>query len=219
MDILNDLKRKIKGSKGRLKEEAIYSAVMKEMKAGLKSDGLWGQAISETEGNEKKAKALYIKLRVQALKDEINIYQKQQDQLSSRKKQLAEERKHQLEVKKEKDQARKKAQEEEKQRKYEERVIRKFNQEYSFLRRKLPGAWFFISLIILFYFLHAFGVPDIRIEERTDIIFGLLLFSCFIGIFEVKIFEEDTKISPFTISIWIILFLISANNIILFVHP
>ena len=148
MDILNDLKRKIKGSKGRLKEEAIYSAVMKEMKAGLKSDGLWGQAIAETEGNEKKAKALYIKLRVQALKDEINIYQKQQDQLSSRKKQLAEERKYQLEVKKEKDQARKKAQEEEKQRKYEEKVIHKFNQEYSFLRRKLPGAWFFISMLI-----------------------------------------------------------------------
>ena len=210
MDILNDLKRKIKGSKGRLKEEAIYSAVMKEMKAGLKSDGLWGQAIAETEGNEKKAKALYIKLRVQALKDEINIYQKQQHQLSSRKKQLAEERKHQLEVKKEKDQARKKAQEEEKQRKYEERVIRKFNQEYSFLRRKLPGAWFFISMLILLYFFGVFGEPNIRIEESTDIIFGLLFFSWLLGTYEVKVFEEDTKTSPFTTSIWIVFFLMSA---------
>jgi len=206
MDILNDLKRKIKGSKGRLKEEAIYSAVMKEMKAGLKSDGLWGQAISETEGNEKKAKALYIKLRVQALKDEINIYQKQQEQLSSRKKQLAEERKYQLEVKKEKDQARKKAQEEEKQRKYEEKVIRKFNKEYSFLRRKLPLIWFFISLIILFYFFGAFGESNIRIEESTDIIIGLLFFSWLLGNFEVKVFEEDTKISSFTTSIWVVIF-------------
>ena len=212
MDILNDLKRKIKGSKGRLKEEAIYLAVMKEMKAGLKSDGLWGQAISETEGNEKKAKALYIKLRVQSLKDEINIYQEQQDQIFLRKEQLEEERKHQLEAQREKTHALKKAQEEEKQRKYEERVIRKFNQEYSFLRRKLPGAWFFISMLILLYFFGVFGAPNIRIEESTDIIFGLLFFSWLLGSYEVKVFEEDTKISPFTISIWIVFFLMSAFN-------
>lgn len=74
MDILKTLKRQIKGKAGRLKESAIYAEVMKEIKSGKRHDGIWGQAFSETEGDEKKADALYIKLRVQSVKDELEIF-------------------------------------------------------------------------------------------------------------------------------------------------
>ena len=74
MDILKTLKRQIKGKAGRLQESAIYAEVMKEIQSGKRHDGIWAQAFSETEGNEKKADALYIKLRVQSLKDELKIH-------------------------------------------------------------------------------------------------------------------------------------------------
>jgi hypothetical protein len=55
MDILKTLKRQIKGKAGRLQESAIYAEVMKEIKAGVRHDGIWGEAFSETEGSQKKA--------------------------------------------------------------------------------------------------------------------------------------------------------------------
>ena len=91
MDILNDLKRKIKGTRGRLIERDIYQSVMEEIKSKKRHDGIWGQALAETEGNEKKANALYIKLRVQSVKDELevfkeNIFREQQTKNNSKQK-------------------------------------------------------------------------------------------------------------------------------------
>jgi hypothetical protein len=46
-------------------EEGIYAAAMCELKTGAVREGLWAKAFAESEGNEAKSQALYIKLRVQ----------------------------------------------------------------------------------------------------------------------------------------------------------
>ncbi len=55
----------------RMLETKLFEYVMHEINSDERKEGTWGQALTKTEGEEKKAKALYIKLRVEALKDEI----------------------------------------------------------------------------------------------------------------------------------------------------
>jgi len=62
---------------GRLEESMFYEIVANEMEKGEYFKGLQTQAFAEAEGDERKAKALYIKLRVKALKDEIYIHEKE----------------------------------------------------------------------------------------------------------------------------------------------
>ena len=57
----------------RLTEERLYEAVAYEMDAGIIRKGLMTRAISETEGNEERANAKYIKLRVQSIIDENEV--------------------------------------------------------------------------------------------------------------------------------------------------
>ena len=64
----------------RLSEEMLYAKVAEEIQRGIRRDGLWAKAISEAELNEDKAKAIYIKLRVQSLVDEINISKEADDE-------------------------------------------------------------------------------------------------------------------------------------------
>lgn len=59
----------------RLVEEKIYEQVLREIESGLRRDGLWAKALQESRGNEQEAKALYIKFRVQSIKDEAEIAQ------------------------------------------------------------------------------------------------------------------------------------------------
>jgi hypothetical protein len=54
----------------RLTEVQLYELVAEELENNQQSKGLWAKAISDSEGNHEKAKALYIKLRVQMIKDE-----------------------------------------------------------------------------------------------------------------------------------------------------
>jgi hypothetical protein len=54
----------------RLSEIQLYELVAEEIANNQQSRGLWVKAISDTEGNHEKAKALYIKLRVEMIKDE-----------------------------------------------------------------------------------------------------------------------------------------------------
>jgi len=54
----------------RLSEIQLYELVAEEIANNQQSRGLWVKAISESEGNHEKAKALYIKLRVEMIKDE-----------------------------------------------------------------------------------------------------------------------------------------------------
>ncbi len=54
-------------------EEALYSQVTSEIKDGIIRDGLWAKAFAKSGGNELKARAIYCELRVQSIKDEINL--------------------------------------------------------------------------------------------------------------------------------------------------
>jgi hypothetical protein len=50
-------------------EEAIYADAWAEVKSGTVRPGLWAKAFSESQGDDSKSQALYIKLRVQAERD------------------------------------------------------------------------------------------------------------------------------------------------------
>ena len=54
-------------------EEALYSQVTSELKDGIIRDGLWTKAFAKAGGNELKTRAIYCELRVQSIKDEINL--------------------------------------------------------------------------------------------------------------------------------------------------
>jgi hypothetical protein len=64
-------KRPVEESIERLAEEKIYEKVYEEVASGVKREGLWFKALSESDGEETKAKALYVKLRVRSLIDEL----------------------------------------------------------------------------------------------------------------------------------------------------
>ena len=51
-------------------EEAVYAEAMAELENGTRRHGLWAKALISTQGDEKKAVAEYLKLRVQSIADE-----------------------------------------------------------------------------------------------------------------------------------------------------
>ena len=58
------------GSSFRFTEEDLFNQVAREVAKNARKDGLWTKALSESGMNEERAKALYIKLRVEQLHDE-----------------------------------------------------------------------------------------------------------------------------------------------------
>ena len=75
MSILDKLREaKIQG---RLEESMFYEIVANEMEKGEYFKGLQTQAFAEAEGDERKAKALYMKLRVESLKDQLYVFEKE----------------------------------------------------------------------------------------------------------------------------------------------
>ena len=58
-------------------EEALYEIVAAEMAVRKIKKGLWAKAYAQCEGDPNRTKALYIKLRVQALKDETALKEQQ----------------------------------------------------------------------------------------------------------------------------------------------
>lgn len=60
----------------RKQDEHLYSLVAKELADNTRHDGLWIKALALADGNKDKQVSEYIKLRVQALKDEIYIFNK-----------------------------------------------------------------------------------------------------------------------------------------------
>lgn len=71
MGLFDDIKAK--GAAYRLTEEALYSEVLREMESGVRRDGLWAKSLAESAMDTNKAHALYIKYRVQSIKDEAEI--------------------------------------------------------------------------------------------------------------------------------------------------
>jgi len=49
----------------KVSEEDMYAAALAEVQSGATRPGLWAKAFADSEGDENKSKALYIKLRVQ----------------------------------------------------------------------------------------------------------------------------------------------------------
>ena len=66
-------KSKVGGAIDRLEEENWYAEVANELGSGKRKDGVWAQALAEAEGDEIKAKGLYISSRVQSMKDEATV--------------------------------------------------------------------------------------------------------------------------------------------------
>lgn len=56
-------------------DRAFYSKVASELQTGVRDEALWLQAIEKTKGDETTARAVYIGLRVQMLKDEVLLFQ------------------------------------------------------------------------------------------------------------------------------------------------
>jgi len=61
-------------------EEQVYGAVADELSAGIRREGLWLKAIAD--GDEVRAKALYIKYRAQAILDDAYLSENQEEQTS-----------------------------------------------------------------------------------------------------------------------------------------
>ena len=68
----------------RVNEEAIYQQVADEIASGIRRDGLWAKAIADTGGSMDAAKARYIQLRAQSIKDEMEHSQGPSATLASR---------------------------------------------------------------------------------------------------------------------------------------
>ena len=54
-------------------EESLYEIVASELRAGIKKDGLWLKSVSKSRGNDDLVQSVYIELRIQSLKDEIEV--------------------------------------------------------------------------------------------------------------------------------------------------
>ncbi len=66
-------KFRLNSAKARLLEEKVYEQVVQELAQGFRRDGLWAKAMAEGNGSEERAKSIYIKLRVQSIKDEMEV--------------------------------------------------------------------------------------------------------------------------------------------------
>ena len=71
MNIFSSAKAKLAAQK--LAEEHLYELAAEEIAANNIRPGLWAQAIAESDGDDAKAKARYIKLRVETMKAEADL--------------------------------------------------------------------------------------------------------------------------------------------------
>ena len=54
-----------------LSSDMVRSLVMRELQEGVRHDGLWLQAMSESKLDQTKAKLRYIELRMQAMQSDV----------------------------------------------------------------------------------------------------------------------------------------------------
>lgn len=72
----------------RLQDEQLYEVVGSELEEGVRKNGLWTKAISQSGGDENKAQAIYIKLRVQSLKDEAELERQAEEVMRQNQEQI-----------------------------------------------------------------------------------------------------------------------------------
>ena len=73
---------------GRMVEEQLYSQALNEVESGVRRGGLWAKALAASGGDEARAKAQYINLVVQALKDETHMQRRSLKAAVSRQRSL-----------------------------------------------------------------------------------------------------------------------------------
>lgn len=71
MGILDGINRS--AALSRKQEEALYELVAEELEAGHKEKGLWLKALANSDGDEGKSMAAYVKMRVQSLADDNEL--------------------------------------------------------------------------------------------------------------------------------------------------
>ena len=54
-------------------DQQFYDKVAQEIKTGVRHDGLYVRALSDAMGDKNKADAIYVKLRVKFLKEELKV--------------------------------------------------------------------------------------------------------------------------------------------------
>jgi len=64
---------KAHSSASRLSEELLYEQVLAEIDSGVFREGLRAKALADAGGDSKKTRALYIKYRVQSIRDEVEL--------------------------------------------------------------------------------------------------------------------------------------------------
>ena len=57
----------------RIVDERLHDTIAAEINGGVKKEGLWLKALANSRGNEERAFGVYIKLRLQSLKDELEF--------------------------------------------------------------------------------------------------------------------------------------------------
>ncbi len=71
MDLFTSIREK--GISYRPTDEEFYAEVLREVESDVRRSGLWARALSDSNMDKDKASAVYIKLRVQSLKEEFSI--------------------------------------------------------------------------------------------------------------------------------------------------
>jgi len=89
----------------RIEEESLYEAALEEIERGGRRPGLWAKAIANSGGDEGAAKALYVKLLVQKLKDEAHIEQRLRQKKAEELAQQQEERRAEARAREREEQA------------------------------------------------------------------------------------------------------------------
>ena len=83
-------KLKLDSPSTRLSEDDLFEKAYDELQNDELIKGVWARALSESDGDEKKAEALYLKLRVQQIKDEKHL--SAQKKKAQKKKELEEDK-------------------------------------------------------------------------------------------------------------------------------
>ena len=87
-------KLKLDSPSTRLSDDELFEQAYDELQNDELIKSVWARALSESDGDEKKAEALYLKLRVQQIKDKkhLSAQKKQANKKAQQKKKLEEER-------------------------------------------------------------------------------------------------------------------------------
>lgn len=83
MGIVDDIR--LRGASSRITEEMLYAEALREVEQGVRRDGLWAKALAQSNMRQEDAQAFYLKLRVQSLRDEIELVAQQAERDARRR--------------------------------------------------------------------------------------------------------------------------------------